>query len=136
MRCRKYLIAALCVGALSQSLAAEPPPASTVPAQSTPAPAQSTTVTSDPVAPSATAAAKPASPADKVPDAQDKALRSQGYKPEVRNGVTVYCRKETHLGSRFDTKVCGSPEELADATVNSKDMTGKAQRALTNGLDK
>jgi len=133
MNCRKYLVAALCVGALSQALATEPPPASTAPAQSTTAPAQTTTAPAAPVAPSATAAAKPASPTDKIPEEQDKALRSQGYKPETRNGVTIYCRKETHLGSRFDTKVCGSAEELADATINSKDMTSKAQRGLANG---
>jgi hypothetical protein len=29
-----------------------------------------------------------------------------GYRRETRNGVTIFCREETDLGSRFPTKQC------------------------------
>lgn len=36
-----------------------------------------------------------------------------GWRPEVRNGVTVYCREEPVVGSRFTKKMCGSQVQVA-----------------------
>jgi hypothetical protein len=60
--------------------------------------------------------------------AQTKRLRSQGYKPEVHNGRTVFCRKETQLGSRFEGKVCGTADEVDKAALNGKEVTEAIQR--------
>jgi hypothetical protein len=51
-----------------------------------------------------------------------------GYKPMTRNGVTRYCRNEQALGSRFETSVCGTPEELETAERNGKETVQKIQQ--------
>ena len=46
-------------------------------------------------------------------DALDQQAHAMGYRSEVHNGVTVWCKKETPIGSRFEKKVCSSSEEIA-----------------------
>ena len=126
MRFPIVLFACLFAGGFSQIQGAEPPQPS----------AQATAVSST----LSTAAAKSATSNDTkateavkdVSEEQAKRLRSRGYKPEVRNGNTLFCRKETALGSRFESKVCGTAADLDKATRNGKDLTESAQRNQLN----
>jgi hypothetical protein len=61
-------------------------------------------------------------------DMQIKRLRSQGYRPKVVGGTTVYCRSEPVLGSRFERQLCGTVEDLVKATQTSKDAVDSIQR--------
>jgi len=111
------------------SSAAQPAPASPPAASSAATPASSSTSAqpasaAKPVA-STTAASSTAAASD---EDTDKRLRSQGYKAETHNGNKVYCRKETELGSRFPSKVCATPEQLAIANKDSQDALNKVQR--------
>ena len=54
-------------------------------------------------------------------------LRSQGYKPEVRNGTKIYCRKETEMGSRFPSKTCATADQLSAANKDGQDALNKVQ---------
>jgi hypothetical protein len=106
------------------SSAAQPAPASPPAASSAATPASSST-TAKPASDAKPAASSTGAAPD---EATDKRLRSQGYKPEMHNGNTVYCRKETELGSRFPSKVCATPEQLANANKDSQDALDKVQR--------
>jgi hypothetical protein len=46
-------------------------------------------------------------PADLV-----KQAREAGFKPEVRNGVTVFCWNDADIGSRLSTKKCVREAQL------------------------
>jgi hypothetical protein len=74
-------------------------------AQSAPASASSASA-----APTLTAAVASATPS-LSPDVLKKA-RDLGYKPEVFNGRTVFCVRETRIGSRFPLKRCLEPADL------------------------
>jgi hypothetical protein len=95
-------------------------------------PVQSTPVSSAPPAavstPPAASTAKTESPKQVDVEAQTKRLRGQGYRPETRNGMLLYCRKETAIGSRFESKICGTADELDKSAQNSKDLVETIQR--------
>jgi hypothetical protein len=59
-----------------------------------------------------------------------------GYKPELRHGETYYCRREVALGTRFESKVCGTAAELDRITVDSKDAMNQVQRQQVNPTGK
>jgi hypothetical protein len=104
MRHLKILLLSLCVGALSQALAADPPPAPSPPA------------------------AEPEKPTAAALEEQTKRLRALGYKPEVQGGVTVFCRKEMPLGSRFEKKICGNDDEIEKNAQAARDAVQNGQR--------
>jgi hypothetical protein len=140
MRHVTCLLISLCVGTLSQTLAAEPPQAPAVQAPSTPASSGATAVS----AASATTTASSAK-ADPVKDADpkaqalalDKKMRGRGYKPRVdKNGITMYCRNEPEIGSHFGHQVCGTPEDLERAALNAKEATESIQQASHAGSAK
>ncbi len=118
------------LGAFSYSFADNPPSASTASAQSTPASSATT-------AAGATATAPPASDnkktlADAALVAQVHRLRSAGYKPKVKDGVTIWCKQQTALGSRLtQVEMCGSPEQVEQSIQDSKDAVETAQRRVT-----
>jgi len=133
MRYPQCLVAALCIGALSQAFADDPP-----------SPAQAPTATAAPVQ-SPIAAAAPATAVDKTDStadsgaqaqakadakakAIDKRLRAQGYKPVNDNGTLRYCKSEQALGSRFEKSVCGTPGELDFAEQNGKETVQRIQQ--------
>jgi hypothetical protein len=60
--------------------------------------------------------------------AQAKRLKAAGYKPEVRNGVTLFCRNETRIGTRFETKTCSEGDIIEKGTQDTKDVMQKVQR--------
>ena len=72
--------------------------------------------------------AKPESPQDVELDKQTKRLRSQGYRPKVQNGRTVFCRREVVLGSHFGSDVCGTADELDKTTASAKETVAEMQR--------
>jgi hypothetical protein len=129
MRIAVGLLAALSAGALTSALA--DPPAEAVPA-TTAAPA------APPPAAPAPAAATPAATAEATAADQTVLIKAQiekdtqhflaeGYKPEMRNGEQIYCKKEIALGSRLSTvKTCGTLEQLKlneqAARANVSDM--------------
>jgi hypothetical protein len=124
MQYLKLLLVSLCVGALSPALAADPPPAAAPATPDSSAPPPLSTAASAAKPEDATAAANLA--------AQTKRLRSAGYKPEVHNGVTVFCRNEKKIGSFFETKTCGDGDMIERAAQEAKDSVQKNQRQ--NGI--
>jgi hypothetical protein len=133
------------MGEWAQALANDPPaqaPNSVQSGQSPPAAASAATPSATPSAAtppassssaaSASAATTPAKPANDG-DADDKYLRQQGYKREVRNGQTYYCRSEVVVGSRFQNKVCGSAEQLTSARRQAQANVSKTQQSYVPG---
>jgi hypothetical protein len=121
MQYLKLLLVSLCVGALSQALAADPPQAAAPATPASSAPPPSSTDAASAVKPEdATAAANLA--------AQTKRLKSAGYKPEVHNGVTLFCRNEKKTGSFFETKTCSDGDNIERAAQEAKDAVQKNQR--------
>jgi hypothetical protein len=132
MRLILGLLACVCLGQWSQALATDPPaaaPAAVQPGQSPP----STSAPSPATASSATnTAATSATPTKELSDADDQKLRAQGFKKEVRNGTTYYCRRETILGSHFEQKSCRTAARIAEERQNAKDITERAQVETMN----
>lgn len=124
MRLVVGVLTCVMAGGLSNALA-DPP--------TTPQAASSPTAAVTPASPASAAvpatASTVASSASVNPDADDKRLRSQGYKPEMRGGTKVYCKSEPVLGSRLkEIKHCGTPADLANATNNARELTETSQR--------
>jgi hypothetical protein len=80
-----------------------------------------------------------ASRAEPPPEASAKAQLDKdvqhflalGFKPEMRGGEQVYCRKETALGSRLAAvKNCGTIAQLRLAEQSAKADVAKAQRQI------
>ena len=132
MRSINGLLILLSAGVASQALAADPP---APPAQSA---AAATTSAAPPTSAAATAPAVPtAAPTAAKTDAatnngrtetQVKTLRSAGYKPEMHNGQTLWCRRETQVGTRFEKKTCGTADELEQLTKESQEMVTRVQQ--------
>jgi hypothetical protein len=129
------LLSCLCLTEWSQALA-DPPPESSAsqaavtsapPAASPTAPAAATA----PAAPASASASPPAAkpPSDAVSDAEDKALHSQGYKKEVHDGQTYYCRSEAALGTHFEKKTCRSAYQIMADRRDARDAFMPPSRA-------
>lgn len=112
-----------CVAASAVTLAvADPPPA--------PAAAPSATASATPT-PAATPAAASATPV--VDD--DRALRAAGYKPQMKGGQKMWCRKEeVTTGTRLsrDKESCNTPEALKEQIKNGREITERAQNNQMN----
>lgn len=92
-----------------------------------------------PPAVSSPAASQPAAPKAAAPSlsADEQRLLSQGYKPQMRNGEKIYCRREAQLGSRISAvDHCGTVTQLTTATRDGKDYTEKMQRSQLNPVGK
>jgi len=130
MRRTQVFLILLCVGAGSHALAADPPaPSSTAaPAPSaTAVPAAPAGTTATSTAPTAAPAkADPGTKSDVTPE-QMKAMRAAGYKPEVHNGRTLFCRSEPQIGTRFESKTCGDAAEIERSTRNSQELAERIQ---------
>jgi hypothetical protein len=57
-----------------------------------------------------------------------KQLLAQGYRPLNRDGQIYYCKRETVLGSRFETLNCRTGEQAKARARDGQDMTSKLQR--------
>ena len=71
---------------------------------------------------------------DTVNDAQLKQILARGYRPEsqARGNEVYYCRKETELGSRFETKVCRTAARIIQEELQGKEATTSAQQTPGN----
>lgn len=59
-----------------------------------------------------------------------------GYRAQVRDGQTVYCRKEKVLGTRFREEFCFTRLELEDLERRKRSMqndVARSQRACSTG---
>jgi len=123
------VLACMGAGVLTVAVADPPPPeqpahATSSPSTSAPAAPAPSAPQSDRVAP---AVAKPAI------DPEEKRLMALGYKPEMRNGEKVFCRREQTLGSRLgETKHCATAEELKVSQQETHDVMDKIQRTQKN----
>jgi hypothetical protein len=141
MRRTRIFLILLCVGAGSHALAADPPaPSQAQPVPPAPAavvtPAAAVTPPTTAVTPTTTVAASDpstnsvkADPDTKsgVTPEQMKAFRAAGYKPEVHNGQTLFCRREAQIGTRFESKTCGDAAEIERSTRNSQELAERIQ---------
>jgi hypothetical protein len=135
MRSKHIVLAvALSVSVVSIAWSADEPaspPAASPPAAASPTPAADTTA-AQPTAAQTAAAKAPAKETTTAADSKDldaeKHLLARGYKKETRsNGQTVYCRKEIKLGSRFETKECGTAETMALAEQQARELMHNSQ---------
>ena len=75
----------------------------------------------------ATPAAAPAKPA--ALDPEEKRLMAQGYRPEIRQGVKVYCRLEEPSGTRMGrVKRCGTVRQLKAQQAETRERVERMQR--------
>src|SRR5271168_788269 len=148
MSLTKVLLFSLCMGAGSLAFATDPTPSDPAPPAATTATPQAADAPSA-VAADKAAAADKASAADKAklaaataktatspegltPD-QAKTLRSAGYTAEGRRGgVTLYCRYQTAIGSRFEQKSCGAPEDILRSIAANQDLVNQMQHGTIN----
>jgi hypothetical protein len=146
MRFHILALAVLGVGSLALAVAAEPAPAT----QPERAAAPAAVVTDS--APSATSAAKeisasspasspatnPAPTAKAAPPELSPAesrLINLGYKPQMRNGEKIYCRREAPMGSRISSgQHCGTVAELATTTQVGREGLERTQRNSVNPM--
>jgi hypothetical protein len=119
MRIAVGLLACLGAGALPSAFA--DPPAEPAPAATAAATVEAATL------PPAT---KPAAPQI---DPDEKRIISEGYKPEMRHGVKMFCRREQVLGSRLgEEKRCATLEQLKVSEQESKDLGRRLQQVQKN----
>jgi hypothetical protein len=148
MRAAAGFLTVVCIGALSQALATEPPSSAPQATSESATSTQANRTAADPTAkpPEAASAAAasvtastPAHPGtapqvslkagDEIAEAQLKQLRAAGYKPEVRHGEVFFCRDEAPLGSRLEKKVCRTAGQLLDLKAQSQQATLDIQRS-------
>jgi hypothetical protein len=137
MRFAVRVLACVSAGAISLALAdpsTTAPDTTTAPAAaSAPAATATTPGAQASPAPSATAASATTAPAKPAIDPEEKRLIAMGYKPEMRNGEKVFCRREQTLGSRLgEAKHCASAEQLKVSHQETHDVMDKIQRTQKN----
>jgi hypothetical protein len=124
------LTVALSAGLASIAWSADEPPQGTASPTAAPAaqtaPAQPANTATSAASDAAKTSAKEKTAA---PDQDEKALLARGYKKEIRNGQTMYCRKEIPTGSHFETKKCGTAESMALAEQQARDLMHNSQYA-------
>jgi hypothetical protein len=132
----------ICLGAgyMSQAAADEPKQQSPAATQAAPAaPACTpggTTPCNAPAANTTVAAATTPAASIETDEALDKSLRSRGYKVEVKNGTTYYCRRELVVGSHFESKVCSTSDQMRHTQQDTKDAIDKIARQQPGPVSK
>ena len=132
MRTAVVLLTCLAAGALTsafadpQTEAQAAPAASAAPSAPAPAAAPATS------APDAAAAAQAAAAKAEI-DKETQHFLALGYKPEMRHGQELYCRRETALGSRLTpVKTCGTIAELRAMEQRTRNDLEQAQQRQTS----
>jgi hypothetical protein len=121
---------------------ADSPPAQAAPAASSPAASTATASAPATSAVSASAASVGSSAAPHVaastqeltPD--EKRLISAGYHMQVVDGQKQFCRREHVMGTNIEHKVCGTAEQMAQATQQGRELTDRTQRVGINPTGK
>jgi hypothetical protein len=125
------LIICLCV-AIPYAGRADQPTAATVaatpaPAAVTAASAESVPVTMDPPAVEKT----PEQLKKEAAEAKIKQYGVNGYKPETtKAGDILYCKRETAVGTRFETKQCRTFDQLRDEALRGKEYLEQMQHVI------
>jgi hypothetical protein len=130
MTLAKILSISVCMGVGSLAFATDPTPpaATTATAPATPDAPSTTAADQAKTATTTATTATTAKASDSITPEQAKMFRSAGYKAEVRNGITYYCRGETQVGTRFETKVCSTADDIRRSTVSSQELVNSIQR--------
>jgi hypothetical protein len=126
MRTSIALFALLSTGLLTQALADEPSaaPAAAATAAQSGAASATTPAAADPKA--------AATLSDAATVAQIHRLRSAGYKPQIKNGETQWCKAQMETGSRLThVNVCGTADQIEQSIQDAKDTVEKIQRDVT-----
>jgi hypothetical protein len=121
-----------CVGGVSLALGDDPPaaPAVIAPAAAAAPSAAAAAATPPSAANSTTTAAAAAKP---NVDRDIQHFTQEGFKPEMRHGQELYCRRETALGSRLTpVKTCGTIGELKAMEQRTRDDLQQAQQRQTS----
>jgi len=137
MRFDILALALLGAGSLTLAAAADPAPATQPAAVPAPTVTNSASVsasapTGHPAPPPASSPAASPAAAPELSTAEQR-LINLGYKPQMRNGEKIYCRREAALGSRISASAhCGTVAELSTTTQEGKDYLEKTQRSQLN----
>ena len=125
---------------------ADPPTSAEAPASAAaPAPAAaSTAAVTTPAAAdanaSAAATAKTVSAAQTAADndaALEKRLTNSGYKPRMRNGTKVWCKRQDELGSRLGAQeVCATPDEWRQSFRANQEVVEHIQKIDSHAAGK
>ena len=128
--------------ALASSLAlADPPSAPSSPPAATPGKAepsqasaqQSPTPAAPAPAASTAAKAEPVHVGTDRDAVEESRLRTAGYKPEMANGVKIWCRTENTLGSRLaQQKNCGTAQDLERSVQETRNRLEGTQNRQSN----
>jgi hypothetical protein len=135
MRFAVGLLACLGAGAVTSALADPQIEAQSAPAAAVaPVPSASAAPAPAPAAATATADAKTAPPEKPAVDPDVMHFMQEGYRPEMRHGQKLYCKKEVVLGSRLNAKkTCGTIEELKMVERRTRLDVEQAQQRQSNG---
>jgi hypothetical protein len=141
MRFDIVALAVLGLGSLAPAVAADAPPtteperaatpAAAVDASASPAPSTATKVSATTPSAASPAASPPAATQAAAPELSpaESHLIDLGYKPQMRNGEKVYCRREAPMGSRISSgQHCGTVAELATTTQEGRQGLERSQR--------
>lgn len=119
-------------GRADQPPAAAPAAVSAAAAESTAAAAATTTTTT--AAPPTDVPAAEKTPAQLKMEAAEAKIRktgANGYKPETtKSGDVLYCKRETPMGTHFETKQCRTFEQLRDEALRGQDFLQQMQRSV------
>ena len=120
----------------ASSTEAQPVPSSSAPTFATPAvPSLNAPPARAPGASPAPAATAVATSPDAAAAATAKAAHVLGYSPRVREGKTMYCRKDAKVGTRFESTTCVTPEQVSALIIRAqgnKDSVVDLQREANN----
>ena len=120
-----------CAGAMNLAVADDPP---TAPASSATAAAASAPAASSSTATATAPAQATAEAAKAAVDRDVQHFTQEGFRPEMRHGQELYCRRETALGSRLTPlKTCGTIEELKAMERRTKNDVEQAQQRQSTG---
>jgi hypothetical protein len=129
-----------CAAAVNVALADPPSPPASPPAAasaSTPAATSSPATSTSTAAPAQSAAPAESTAATKAAVDKDKDVEhftQEGFKPEMRHGQELYCRKDTVIGSRLASqKTCGTIDELKLMEMQSRSNMEQAQQRQSGG---
>jgi hypothetical protein len=88
-----------------------------------------------PSSPTTTAAAAPVVPATPLPDVLKRA-KLAGYRvKKLRDGSTVFCKQEAHLGSRFSTDSCIDETQLQEFLLRAQSQRDSLKNHIGSQTD-
>lgn len=139
MRFDILVLAFLGAGRLTLTAAADPAPATQPERAAAPAAAVTESAPHATSAATGVSASSASSPAPSPPaapkvaapqlSAAEQRLVNLGYKPQMRNGEKIYCRREAPMGSRISSgQHCGTVAELATTTQEGREGLERSQR--------